>query len=222
MLDTTADIASWSWFLLLTLGGISDHYVSCDWGSDVITLDRTSSDCIALGSSSSSQSDLDGNRGSLLDLSRTCDAVVASHSACCGPVLCPQPWWYWHFVCCGCGSNTCIHLTHWGQDKMVAILWTAFSKSFSRMWVAVIWFHFDWILFPIVQLAIKQHLIKIMAWFRIGGKPLSQPVIALYSLLVRCCRGAVECHNDTCHFKLKYWTSRLHDFMRSGGKTFYW
>ena len=133
MLDTTADIALWSWFLLLTCGGIGENYVIYDWGSDVITLDRTGGDCIALSSVSSSQSDLDGNRGNLLDLSWTCDAVVAPHSACCCPVLCTQPWWYWHFVCCGCGSNTCIHLTHWGQDKMVAILWTAFSTHFSRM-----------------------------------------------------------------------------------------
>ena len=54
-----------------------------------------------------------------------------------------------------------------------------FRNHFSRMRVAVICFNFGWILFPIVQLAIKQQLIQIMPWFRIGGKPLSQPVIAL-------------------------------------------
>ena len=51
-------------------------------------------------------------------------------------------------------------LTHWGQDKMDAILQTTFSSAFSWMKMFEFRLKFHWSLFLRVQLSIFQH------WFR--------------------------------------------------------
>ena len=51
-------------------------------------------------------------------------------------------------------------LTHWGRDKMAAILQTTFSNAFSWMKIYKFRLRFHWSLFPRVQLTIYPH------WFR--------------------------------------------------------
>ena len=51
-------------------------------------------------------------------------------------------------------------LTHWGWDKMAAILQTAFSNAFSWMQIALFWLKFHWQLSARVKIVISQH------WFR--------------------------------------------------------
>ena len=51
-------------------------------------------------------------------------------------------------------------VTHWGQDKMVAIFQTTFSNVFSWMKIYTFRLKFQWSLFLSVQLTIFQH------WFR--------------------------------------------------------
>ena len=51
-------------------------------------------------------------------------------------------------------------LTHWGRDKMDAILQTTFSNAFSWMKMFEFRFKFNWSVFPRVQLTIFQQ------WFR--------------------------------------------------------
>ena len=53
-----------------------------------------------------------------------------------------------------------IMLTHWGQDKMDAILQTIFSCAFSSMKIAVFWLNFHWNMFARVQLTIIQHWLR--------------------------------------------------------------
>ena len=50
--------------------------------------------------------------------------------------------------------------SHWGRDKMAAILQTIFSNAFLRMEIYEFRLRFHWILFPGVQSTIFQH------WFR--------------------------------------------------------
>ena len=69
-------------------------------------------------------------------------------------------------------------LTHWGWDKMAAILQTAFSNAFS--WNENYCF--------LIQISLKfvpndptnnipAALVQLMAWCRTGNKPLSEPMI---------------------------------------------
>ena len=51
-------------------------------------------------------------------------------------------------------------LTHWGRDKMAAILQTTFWNTFSWMKMYEFWLQFHWMLFLRVQLTIFHH------WFR--------------------------------------------------------
>ena len=53
-----------------------------------------------------------------------------------------------------------IELTHWGRDKIDAILQTTLSNAFSWMKMFEYWLKFHWSLFPMVQLRIFQQ------WFR--------------------------------------------------------
>ena len=57
------------------------------------------------------------------------------------------------------GSGACF-LTHWGRDKMAAIVQTTFSNAFSWMKMYKFQLRFHWSLFPRVQLTIFHH------WFR--------------------------------------------------------
>ena len=54
-----------------------------------------------------------------------------------------------------------IELTHWGQDKMAAILHTIFSNALSWMKMFEFRYKFHWSLFLKVQLTIFHH------WFRL-------------------------------------------------------
>ena len=46
-------------------------------------------------------------------------------------------------------------VTHWGPDKMTAIMLTTFSNSFFGMKIYVVWFKLHWKLFPRPQLTIR-------------------------------------------------------------------
>ena len=52
-----------------------------------------------------------------------------------------------------------VHLTHWGWDKMDAILQT-FSNWFSCINIGVFWFKFHWNLFSMVQLTLSKYLFR--------------------------------------------------------------
>ena len=65
-----------------------------------------------------------------------------------------------------------MQLTHWGRDKMDAILQTAFSSTFS--WMKM----FELLLkFPKDRINNIPALVQIMAWRRAGDKPLSEPMV---------------------------------------------
>ena len=51
-------------------------------------------------------------------------------------------------------------LTHWGRDKMAAILPTKFWRAFSWMKIYKFWLRFHWHLFFRFQLTIAQHLCR--------------------------------------------------------------
>ena len=75
-------------------------------------------------------------------------------------------------------------LTHWGRDKVVAILQMIFSGAFSWMKMHAFRSSCHWSLFPSVQLNIPA-LVQIMAWRRSGDKPLSEPMMV--GLLTHTC-----------------------------------
>ena len=58
------------------------------------------------------------------------------------------------------GSYSVTPLTHWGRDKMAAIIQTTFSNAFSWMKMCEFRLKFHWSLFLRVQLTIFHH------WFR--------------------------------------------------------
>ena len=66
-------------------------------------------------------------------------------------------------------------VTHWGRHKIVAIFQTIFSTVFSWMKVYEFLLRFHWSLFPINNIPV---LVQIMAWYRSGDRPLSQPTMA--------------------------------------------
>ena len=69
--------------------------------------------------------------------------------------------------------------THLPLDKMMtAISRTTFANEFSWMKNFEFWLRFRWNLFLMVQLKITQHWFRfLMAWRRIGDKPLSEPML---------------------------------------------
>ena len=67
-------------------------------------------------------------------------------------------------------------LTHWGRDKMVAISGTTSFNAFSWMTVYEFRLRFHWSLIaPKCPINNIPALVQIMAWRRIGEKPLSEP-----------------------------------------------
>ena len=64
---------------------------------------------------------------------------------------------------------------------MDAILQMIFSDAFLWMKSFVFWLKFHWSLFLRVQLTNNPALFKIMAWCRIGDKPLSEPMLAQFT-----------------------------------------
>ena len=78
-----------------------------------------------------------------------------------------------------------IFLTHWGRDKMAAIIQTTFSSAFS--WIKMYEFRlrFHWIFVPKGSINNIPSLVQIMAWRRPGDKPLSEPMMV--SLLTHIC-----------------------------------
>ena len=86
-----------------------------------------------------------------------------------------------HHIICWCSLCNLqlpdLSLTHWGRDKMVSISQTNISNAFS--WIKKIYefpLIFYWSLFQGTELTIFQHF-QIMAWCRLGAKPLSEPMI---------------------------------------------
>ena len=74
-------------------------------------------------------------------------------------------------------------LTHWGCDKMAAILQTAFWNIFSIMKIYEFQLKFHWNLFPRVQLAAW---VLIMVWPQTGKKPLSATMKAWFTDTSKC------------------------------------
>ena len=57
------------------------------------------------------------------------------------------------------------------QDKMVSILQTTFSDSFSALNIVIFWLEFYWNLFPRGPLKSEPTFVEIMAWQWTGNKP---------------------------------------------------
>ena len=64
------------------------------------------------------------------------------------------------------GAN---ELTHWGRDKMAAILQTTYSNAFSWMKMYKFWLRFHWNFFPRVQITIFHHCFR--WWLGAGQAP---------------------------------------------------
>ena len=73
------------------------------------------------------------------------------------------------------------HLTHWGRDKIDAILETTFSNAISWMKMDEFRSIFHRSLFLKVQLSNIPELVQIMAWRRTGDKPLSEPMMTQFN-----------------------------------------
>ena len=73
-------------------------------------------------------------------------------------------------------------LTHWGQDKMDAILQMIFSSAFSWIKMFEFWLKFHWSLFLRVQLTLFQH------WFRqwLGAGQASSHYLKQWCLVYWC------------------------------------
>ena len=78
-------------------------------------------------------------------------------SGCCNRFQ-EKPYYSSDLFCIG--SRSLAGLTHWGRDKMDAILQTTFSSAFSWMKMFKFQLRYHWSLFLMVQLTIFQH------WFR--------------------------------------------------------
>ena len=68
-------------------------------------------------------------------------------------------------------------LTHWGQDKMAAILQPIFSHAFSWMKMYEFQLKFHWSLFFRVTINNIPALVQIMAQHQQGNRPLSEPMM---------------------------------------------
>ena len=64
-------------------------------------------------------------------------------------------------------------ISHWGEDKMAAILQATFSDAFSWMKIVVFWFKFNWNLFRGVLSITSHHCLT-------GNKPLSELLMAYF------------------------------------------
>ena len=82
-------------------------------------------------------------------------------------------------------STASCTLTHWGRDKMADISQTTFSNAFSWMNIHQFRLIFHWSLFLVVGINNIPALVQIMAWCRLGDKPLSEPMMV--SLLMHTC-----------------------------------
>ena len=89
--------------------------------------------------------------------------------------------WIKTYIQCGIS----VSLTHWGQDKMAAILLPKYSNAFWWMEMYEFRLKFHWSLFLRVQTNNIAALVKIMAWCRAGDKPLSEPMVV--NLLAHIC-----------------------------------
>ena len=75
-------------------------------------------------------------------------------------------------------------LTHWGRDKMADIFQTTFSNAYSCL-IMYIWIKISLKFVPKVRINNIPALVQIMAWCRIGHKPLSEPMMV--NLLAHIC-----------------------------------
>ena len=67
--------------------------------------------------------------------------------------------------------------THLGRDKMDAISKTTFSSAFSWMKMFEFRLKFHWMFVPKGPINNIPALVQIMAWRRVGNKPLSEPML---------------------------------------------
>ena len=74
-----------------------------------------------------------------------------------------------------CLSVLSTSLTLWGRDKMVTIFLMPFSNAFSSMKLYEYHLRFHWSLF--LRMNNIPSLVQIMAWWHIGNKPLSTPIM---------------------------------------------
>ena len=73
-------------------------------------------------------------------------------------------------------SHRHIAQTHWGPNKMAALLQT-FSNAFSWMKMYVLLFKFHCLL---LSVWLMQALIQVMAWRRTGTKPVSESMLTKF------------------------------------------
>ena len=98
-----------------------------------------------------------------------------------------------NWACCPDGHHwgyypSAQSLTHWGRDKMAAILHMTFSNAFSWMKIYEFLSTFPWSLFLRIQSTIFALLVQIMSWCRANK---SQHYNATSSLI-----GWVHAQND--------------------------
>ena len=79
-------------------------------------------------------------------------------------------------------QQKCKHiLTHWGQDKMAAILQTTFSNAFFLMETFEFQIQFLFKRFPYGQIDKMSALVQMVAWSRTGDKALSDPMMTQFT-----------------------------------------
>ena len=74
------------------------------------------------------------------------------------------------------GSMRLPRLTHWGRDKMAAVLQTTLSNAFSWMKMLEFRLGFHWFV-PKGPINNNLALVQITAWHLPGGKQLSEPMM---------------------------------------------
>ena len=67
-------------------------------------------------------------------------------------------------------------LTYWGWDKLAVILQTTFLSAFYSMKIVSIQISLNFV--PMGPVNKKPAWVQIMAWWRMGNKPWSEPMMA--------------------------------------------
>ena len=132
-----------------------------------------------------------------------CEALIwrttmAVFSLCCHTTSLEAPatgtgvaWWHVKHCCWNCTIAfiwmTCACLTHWGQDKMAAILQMISSSAFFKMKTSDFDIKFHWNIFLRIYLNMAA-LVQMMAWCQTGTKPLSEAILI-------CCTDAFMHHS---------------------------
>ena len=96
---------------------------------------------------------------------------------------------FYHFW--GSSKDVFIALTHWGRDKMATVWQTTLSNAFSRMKMYDFRLRFHFV--PKGPISNFPTLVQIMAWRRLGDKPLSEPMFACSPMHI--CVSRSQCVN---------------------------